>query len=258
MLRRALILCTAVATVVALLACGELARAAEVKVLTSVALTAALNELAPAFEKATGDKLTIVYGLAAEMRKRVLEGESADVILITRPMMDELQKQNKLAADSLVNVAGTPVAVAARAGAAKPDIGTVDAFKRTLLAAKSIVYSDPAKGGVSGVVFARALERLGIADEMKAKTILVPGAQGPDLVAKGEAELGVAQGSEIVPVAGAQLVGPLPGELASTTVFAAAVGAMSKSPAAAKAFVEFLKAPQAAPTFKAKGFEPSM
>jgi molybdate transport system substrate-binding protein len=254
MIRRALILCTTAAVI------GPFAtatHAAEVKVLTSVALTAALNELAPAFEKATGDKLTIVYGLAAEMRKRVLEGESADVILITRPMMDELQKQNKLAADSLVNVAGTPVAVAARAGAAKPDIGTVDAFKRTLLAAKSIVYSDPAKGGVSGVVFARALERLGIADEMKAKTILVPGAQGPDLVAKGEAELGVAQGSEIVPVAGVQLVGPLPGELASTTVFAAAVGTMSKSPAAAKAFVEFLKAPQAAPTFKAKGFEPN-
>jgi molybdate transport system substrate-binding protein len=221
-----------------------------------VALTAALNELAPAFEKATGDKLTIAYGLAAEMRKRVLDGESADVIMITRPMMEDLQKQNKLAANSLVNVAGTPIAVAARAGAAKPDIGTIDAFKRTLLSTKSIVYADPAKGGVSGIVFARALERLGIADEMKAKTILVPGAQAAEVVAKGEAELGVAQGSEIVPVAGAQLVGPLPGELASTTVFAAGVGAESKSPAAAKALIEFLTGPQAAATFKAKGFEP--
>jgi molybdate transport system substrate-binding protein len=249
------VLRSAAAVAVVILAASA-AGAAEVKVLTSVALTAALNELAPAFEKATGDKLTIAYGLAAEMRKRVLDGESADVILITRPMMEDLQKQNKLAANSLVNVAGTPIAVAARAGAAKPDIGTIDAFKRTLLSAKSIVYADPAKGGVSGIVFARALERLGIADEMKAKTILVPGAQAAEVVAKGEAELGVAQGSEIVPVAGAQLVGPLPGELASTTVFAAGVGAESKSPAAAKALIEFLTGPQAAATFKAKGFEP--
>ena len=171
-------------------------------------------------------------------------------------MMEELQKQNKLAAGSLVNVVGTPVAVAARAGAPKPDIATVEAFKSTLLAAKSIVYADPAKGGVSGIVFARALERLGIADQMKAKTILVPGAQAAEVVAKGEAELGVAQGSEIVPVAGAQLVGPLPGELASTTVFAAAIGADSKAPAAAKALIEFLTGPQAAPKFKAKGFQP--
>jgi molybdate transport system substrate-binding protein len=249
------VLRSAAAVAVVILAASA-AGAAEVKVLTSVALTAALNELAPAFEKATGDKLTIAYGLAAEMRKRVLDGESADVILITRPMMEDLQKQNKLAANSLVNVAGTPIAVAARAGAAKPDIGTIDAFKRTLLSAKSIVYADPAKGGVSGIVFDRALERLGIADEMKAKTILVPGAQAAEVVAKGEAELGVAQGSEIVPVAGAQLVGPLPGELASTTVFAAGVGAESKSPAAAKALIEFLTGPQAAATFKAKGFEP--
>ena len=105
-------------------------------------------------------------------------------------------------------------------------------------------------------VFARALDRLGIADQMKAKTVLVPGAQGPEMVAKGEAELGVAQGSEIVPVTGVQLVGPRPGELASTTVFSAAIGAESKSPAAAKAFIEFLTNPQVAPQFKAKGFEP--
>jgi molybdate transport system substrate-binding protein len=256
MIGRSLMFWTAAAAVVGLQACADVANGAEVKVFTSVALTAALNELAPTFEKASGDKLIIVYGLAAEMKKRVLEGENADVIMITRPMMDDLQKQNKLAANSLVNVVGTPVAVAARAGAPKPDIGTVDAFKRTLLAAKSIVYADPAKGGVSGIVFARALDRLGIADQMKARTILVPGAQGPEMVAKGEAELGVAQGSEIVPVTGVQLVGPLPGELASTTVFSAAIGAESKSPVAAKAFIEFLTNPQVAPQFKAKGFEP--
>jgi molybdate transport system substrate-binding protein len=256
MVKRILGLCTLAVALVSINARGDLAHAAEIKLFTSVALTAALNELAPTFEKASGDKLTIVYGLAAEMRKRVLDGETADVVLITRPMMEELQNHNKLAANSLRNVVATPVAVAARAGAPKPDIATVDALKRTLLAAKSISYSDPAKGGVSGVYFAKVLERLGIAEQMKAKTILVPGAQAPELVAKGEAELGVAQGSEIVPVAGAQLVGPLPGELASTTVFAGGVGAESKSPAAAKALIDFLTGPQAAPTFKAKGFEP--
>jgi molybdate transport system substrate-binding protein len=256
MIKRTLILCTAAAAVAGFGLPGTAARAAEIKVLTSVALTAALDELGPMFEKATGNKLTIGYGLAAELKKRVLDGETADVIMLTRPMMDDLAKQNKVAANSVVNVVGTPVSVAARAGAAKPDISSVEAFKRTLLAAKSIVYADPAKGGVSGVVFARALDRLGIADQMKAKTILVPGAQAPEVVAKGEAELGVAQASEIVPVAGAQLVGPLPGELASTTLWTSAIGAESKSPAAAKALIQFLTGPQAAPKFKAKGFEP--
>jgi len=230
-------------------------RAAEVKVFTSVALKSVLDELGPDYEKATGNKLTISYGLAAEQKKRVLAGKTADVIMLTRAMMEDLQKQDKLAG-ALVNVAGTPVAVVARAGAAKPDISSIEAFKKTLLAARSIVYADPAKGGLSGVVFARALDRLGIAGEMKAKTILVPGAQAAEVVAKGDAELGVGQASEIVPVAGAQLVGPLPGELASITRFTAAVGTGSGSPAAAKALVEFLTAPQAAPRFQAKGFQP--
>src|SRR5215510_8690097 len=113
------------------------ANAAEIKVLTSVALTAALNELAPKFEQATGDKLNIGYSLIADIRKRILEGETADVIILSRPVMDELQKQDKFAPGSIVNVAGTPVALAVRAGATKPDISTVDALKHTLLNAKS-------------------------------------------------------------------------------------------------------------------------
>jgi molybdate transport system substrate-binding protein len=232
------------------------ARAAELRVLASVALTSALDELSPVFENATGDKLSIGYGLAADLRKHILDGETADVIILTRPLMDELQKQDKLVANSLVNVVGTPVSVVARAGAPKPDMSSVDAFKHTLLTARSIVYADPAKGGASGVYFARVLDRLGIAEQLKGKTILVPGAQAAEVVARGDAELGVAQGSEIVPVAGAQLVGPLPGELASMTVFAAGIGAASKSPEAAKALIKFLTGPEAASRFKTKGFEP--
>ena len=231
-------------------------KTAELKVLTSVALTSALNELAPQFERATGNKLTIDYGLIVDIRKRVLEGESADVIILSRAAMDELQKQDKLASGPITNVVGTAVSVAARSGASKPDITSIDALKQSLLAAKSIVYADPAKGGASGVYFARVLDRLGIAEQMKSKTILVPGAQAADIVAKGEAELGVAQASEIVPVAGAQLVGPLPGEYASMTVFSAGIGAGTKAPDAAKALVEFLTGPTAAPVFKSKGFEP--
>ncbi|HEY1430297.1 MAG TPA: substrate-binding domain-containing protein [Stellaceae bacterium] len=196
------------------------------------------------------------YGLAADLKKRILDGETADVIILTRPMMDDLQKQNKLATNSLANVVGTPVSVVARAGALKPDIGSVDAFKHTLLASRSIVYADPAKGGASGVYFAGVLNRLGIAEQLKDKTILVPGAQAAEVVAKGDAEIGVAQASEIVPVAGAQLVGPLPGELASMTVFTAGIDAGSKSPEAAKALIEFLTGPEAGSRFKTKGFEP--
>jgi hypothetical protein len=137
-----------------------------------------LDELAPAFEKATGNKLNIGYSLIADVRRRILDGETADVIILSRPVMDELQTRDKFAANSLVNVAGTPVSVAARIGAPKPDIHSVEAFKHTLLTARSIAYSDPAKGGASGVYFASVLDRLGIAEQMKGKTILVPGAQG--------------------------------------------------------------------------------
>src|ERR1700757_2874233 len=164
--RRSFITCAA-AALGAFTLSGTMAQAVEVKVLTSVALKSVLDELSPAFEKKTGHKLIVDYGLAADQKKRILDGERADLIILTRAMMEDLAKQNKLTADGLVNVAGTPVALAARAGAPKPDISTADAFKQALLSAKSIVYADPAKGGLSGIVAARAIEQLGIAEQMK-------------------------------------------------------------------------------------------
>jgi molybdate transport system substrate-binding protein len=244
---------------IAALAIGPNARAAEtgeLTVMTSVALTSALDELKPAFEGRDKVKLAITYGIIADLRKRVLAGESADVIILSQPAMEELAKESKIVSGSLVSVAITEVGVAVRAGAPKPDISTVDAFKQALLAAKSIVYADPAKGGASGVYFARVADRLGIADQLKGKTILVPGAQAADVVAKGEAELGIAQVSEIVPVAGAKLVGPFPGEFANKLVFMGAVGSGAKSPATAKAFFQFLASPDAKAVLKSKGFEP--
>ena len=250
------VLGSAIAAMLGCVALGSFASASALKVLTSVALTSALDELAPMFEKATGDKLDIGYALVADWKKRILAGESGDVIILSRPAMEDLEKQNKFAVGGLVNVAGTPVSVAARAGAPMPDITSVTAFKHALLAARAIVYADPAKGGASGVYFAHVLDRLGIAEQMKGKTVLVPGPQAAEVVARGEAELGVAQASEIVPVAGAQLVGPLPGELASMTVFTAGIGVGSKTPEVAKKLIEFLTGPTAAPLLKAKGFEP--
>jgi molybdate transport system substrate-binding protein len=232
------------------------ATVAEVKVVASVALTSALDELTPMFERTGSNKVSTVYGLAADLRKRILDGETADVVILTGPAMDDLQKQGKLVPGSLATIGGTEVSVAIRTGATKPDIDSVNAFKTTLLSAKSIVYADPAKGGASGVYFARVLDRLGLGEQLKAKTILVPGAQAAEVVAKGEAELGIAQASEIVPVSGAQLAGPLPGELASTTVFAAGIGAGTQSPDGAKALIQFLAGQTAAPILKAKGFAP--
>src|SRR6516162_8407674 len=255
---------TSLAKRIALIAAGGLmsclfaavaSSAAEIKVLTSVALTSAFNELAPNFEQATGNKLNIGYSLIADIRKRMLDGETADVIILSRPVMDELDKQQKFASGSVTNVAATPVALAIRAGAPKPDISTVDALKRTLLAAKSIVYADPAKGGASGVYFAKVVDRLGITDQLKSKTVLVPGAEAAEVVAKGEAEIGVAQTS-IVPVAGAEVLGPLPGEFASTTVWTAGIGTTTKVPEVAKSFIQFLTGPVARPVFRAKGFQP--
>jgi molybdate transport system substrate-binding protein len=218
----------------------------ELTVMTSVALASALDELAPLYEHASGNKVKISYSLVADFKKRIIAGETADVIILSRPVMDDLGKQDKFLPGSIVNVAGTPVAVVIRAGAAKPDISTGDALKRALLA----------KGGLSGIVAAAAIDRLGIAEQLKSKTILVPGAQTADVVVKGLADIGVGQASEIVPVAGAELLGPLPGEFASTTLFTSGIGTSTKVPEAAKSLIQFLTGPVAAPIFKSKGFQP--
>jgi molybdate transport system substrate-binding protein len=254
-MRRTAPFVTAALLSLSLLAGGGLARADEIKVMASVALKSTLDDLAAKFESTGGGKVTMVYGLAAQLKLRISDGEADDVAVLIRPMMEDLLKQGKLAG-SLTNVGGTPVAIAIRIGAPKPDIGTVDALKHTLIVAKSISYADPAKGGASGVYFAKVVDQLGLTNELKAKTILVPGAEAPELVAKGEAELGVAQGSEIVSVAGAEILGPLPGNLGSVTLFTAGIAAASKAPDAAKAFIKFIAGPDAAPVLKAKGFAP--
>jgi molybdate transport system substrate-binding protein len=229
--------------------------AAELKVFASVALQAPLDQLTPVFEKRTGDKLVITYDVSAGLMKRMADDQPVDVIIVTEAMIRDLEKQGKVAAGSAV-IADTKVSVVARAGSPKPDISSADALKQALLAAKSVAYSDPAAGGLSGVVARRTIEKLGIAAELKDKTVLAGGGQTGAVVAKGGAEIGIAQASEIVPVSGTQLIGPLPGDLASSTILAGGVGSKSGSAEPAKALIGFLASPDAAPTLKANGFDP--
>ena len=238
-------------------AAASAARAGELKVMSTVALTPTLDELTPKYEKSSGNKLVIVYSTIAELKKRIEAGETADVMILSRPALEDLQTKGQVSQGSIANVGSSYVAIGIRTGAAKPDISTAEKLKAALLATKSISYADPAKGGASGVYFAKVIDRLGIADQMKSKTVLVPGAQAGELVAKGEVEMGVAQASEIAAVPGAQVVGPLPGDLNSTIVFAAGVGSASKDLAAAKSLIELLTGPTGAAVLKSKGMDPA-
>jgi molybdate transport system substrate-binding protein len=232
--------------------------AAEIKVLSTVALKAALDEdLLPQLARSAETKVTIKYDAAAALKKEIDNGESFDVAILVPAGIDDLIKEGKIEAASRTNLARVGVGVAVRAGAPKPDISTAEAFKRTLLNAKSIAYGDPALGGASSVYFANLLQRLGIADEVKAKTKLTPSGEGAKAVADGAAEIGVGQISEIVPVRGAELAGPFPAEYQVYTAFVAGVSANAKDAAAAASFLKFLTTPAALQIFKARGLDPT-
>ena len=255
--------CAAVAAVVVLgILCVPLlttgAHAAEIKILSAVAMKSALDDLAAQFERSTGHTVRLAYATAGIVRDRIRDGETIDVAILPRSAFDPLVTQGKLVPGTATVIARSLVAVAVPAGSPKPDIATVDALKRALLAAKSIVYPDPTKGGATGIHAARVIERLGITAEMKPKTTLVPGSEYAEILAKREAELGIVQPMVVVGVPGVEVVGPLPSELQNTTdfVFWAGVGASSKEAATASEFIKYLLAPEAARAIKAKGMEP--
>jgi len=243
-----------------LLVLGIKAEAAELKVLSAFGMQSVMEDLGPKFERATGHKLAISFATGGATVKRVLGGETADVVITIQPGINSVVKDGKAAAGNVTVLARSGIVVVVRKGAPKPDISSPDALKRTLLAAKSISYVEPASGGASGIHFAKVLDRLGIANEMKSKTVF-PNPQTPGevgvLVAKGEAEIGVHVIQELIPVAGIDLVGPLPGDLQNTIVFAAAVMASAKHAKAAKALANFLRTPEAVAVMKAKGMEPA-
>ena len=214
---------------------------------------AVLDELIPAFERAGGDRVAVSYDPAQVMLRRIKNGETADVAILGTSAIDELAKLGKIAAASRRVLSRCGVGVGVRAGAPKPDIGSVDAFKRMLHNARSVAYT---LNGASGIHFAGLIERLGIAAEVKAKAATRPGGLIAELVVAGEAEIAVQQIPEIMAVPGIELVGPLPRELQMITVSAAGIFADSKQPEAARALLEFLSTPGAARVMKARGLEP--
>jgi molybdate transport system substrate-binding protein len=240
------------------LAMPQFAKAAEIKIASAGAFGQVLKALAPQFEKETGNKLLITFQTVGAHLSAIRGGtEDFDVAILTPDAIVALVKEGKAVPDTSANLAKVGVGVVVKTGAPLPDISTVEAFKRTLLAAKSVAYIDPKAGGSSGIYVAQLLQRLGIADAVNAKAVLVHGGAVADHVADGEAEIGVHQISEILPVAGATLVGPLPAEIQNFTVYAAGVGSAAKDAAAARALVKFLSGPHAVPIIKSKGMEPA-
>ncbi len=229
-----------------------MANPGEIKVMTSNALRSVFGELGPVFERAHGHKIAAIFDPAQRMLKRVAAGETADVAISSAPAIDELTNQGVIAAGSHPALARFGIGLAVRSGAPKPDIGSVEAFKRVLLDAQSVACTIE---GASGIYFAKLIERLGIAGEMNAKARRRAGGLIGELVASGEAELAVQQIPELMAVPGIELLGPLPQELQIISVLSAGIFAASKEPQAAQALIDFLATPESVRVFKAKGFE---
>jgi molybdate transport system substrate-binding protein len=222
-------------------------------VLCSNGLKAVAEDLLPQFERATKHKIIVRYGLAATLKQQIERGEAFDVAFLTTAAVDGLVKETRIAADTRTPIARSGLAVAIRAGARKPDIKTVEAFKRALLDAKGIAY---AKEGASGVAFSALIARLGIADALKAKSKLTStGEEVGDAVVKGEVEFGILPISEILPIKGAEMLAPFPPDVQSYITMVGGASATSKHAAAAKDLLAFFMAPAALPVVKAKGME---
>jgi len=231
------------------------AAGAEVRVLSAGAMKAMVTELSEGFQKETGHTVAITADTGGGLKRKVEGGEKADVLIAPDAVMDALTKSNHVVAGSRTDLAKTAIGVAVRQGAPQPDISTVDAFKRALLEARSIVYNDPAIGATSGIHFAAVLERLGIAEAVKPKTVLWKGGYAAEALLNGQAELCVHQISEILPVKGVVLVGPLPAELNKVTVYAGSMLASSPTPDAGRAFLAYLSRPEFRAKFAAAGLD---
>jgi molybdate transport system substrate-binding protein len=235
-----------------LLAQAAAVQAADLKVISTIGVKSFVEELAPQFERTTGHKLTIKFGTANVLKREIEAGEAFDVAIMTAMVADDLIRQGRLVASTRTDVARGGIGVAVRAGLTKPDISTVAALKRALLDAKSITY---AKEGASGIYFAGVIEKWGLTDALKAKTVLGAGNVG-EIAARGEADMAVQLITELISVKGLELVGPLPAEVQNWVVLTAGVSSNLKEPGPAVDFIKFLTAPAAVPILKSKGLEP--
>jgi molybdate transport system substrate-binding protein len=230
----------------------------EIKVLATTAMKTSLDELAPEFERATGNKLTFSFGPSARIAKMVADGEETDVAIVTDQGLKDLTQQGKLVPGSGADIARSAMALAVQNGAAKPDISSGEKFKAALLAAKSLGMSNPVGGGQSGANLVKIFDKLGITEAMKAKSVYGPG--GPagligNFLVRKEVEIGIQQLPELMAVPGIDIVGPLPSDVQLMTVFSAGLSTSAKNADGAKALIQFLTTPKAAAVMKSKGLE---
>ncbi len=243
------------------IATGHGAQTTAIKVLSGGNMETILDALAGDFERASGYKLLLEYDRASAVKARIRAGEAVDAVVVMRPDLTDLVQDGHIAPDSVADIARSAFGVIVRAGDAKPDMSSVEAVRRSLLAARSIAYSDAARGTTSGVFFASLLDRLGIAEAVRAKSTLAVserpiGGVIAELVAKGQAQIGIGQVSEILPVPGVEFVTPLAAELQPTLVVAAGISRQSTARDAASIFIRFLSSPSAAKVMGANGMTP--
>jgi molybdate transport system substrate-binding protein len=243
-----------------LIASPEIGRSAEIKVLSANVFTGVLDGQFRDFERISGHKVTFDYGTAGNIRGRVESGEPGDVVIVTRPMMDALEKDGNVVRGSTRDMARSAVALVVRRGAPKPDVGSVEAFKQALLAARSISYPDPTRGGATGVLVTAILKRLGMAAEITGKAIYPPpGGFAVDLVAHGDAEVAIAQPMEALLQPDVEIAGLLPSALQDPPSFTFSIGqmAIAKEPDAARAIIQYMVGSTVRSALKSKGMEPA-
>ena len=231
---------------------------AEIKVMSAGAVKSVVSALGAEFERDTGNNLNFNFGTAGSLRERIKDGETADIVVLSESAIAELAKLGLVAADSIVDVGRTVTGVVIREGGAVPDISTPEAFKRAFLNARSVAYTDPKAGGSGGIMFAALLEKLGIADAINKKAVL--GKSGHDVttsIAEGRAEIGTTFISEVLPVKGARVVGPLPGDLHIANTYTAAIHTQAIARAGAEFFLRKLTDPATRPRWIAAGLEPA-
>jgi molybdate transport system substrate-binding protein len=231
---------------------------ADIKVMSAGAVKSVVSALGAEFERDTGNKLNLNFGTAGSLRERIKDGETADFVVLSESAIAELAKLSLVVADSVVDVGRTVTGVVIREGGPVPDISTPEAFKHAFLNARSVAYTDPKAGGSGGIMFAALLDKLGIADAINKKAVL--GKSGYDVttsIAEGRAEIGTTFISEVLPVKGARVVGPLPGDLHIANTYTAAIHAQATAGPAAEALLRKLTDPATRPRWIAAGLEPA-
>ncbi|MDB5412350.1 MAG: molybdate transporter substrate-binding protein [Rubritepida sp.] len=228
-------------------------RSEGLKIFSTLGVVGVLGELLPEYERAAGIRIEMVYEPTKKLQERIAAGETADAAILTGEAIDELTQQGVLASDWRVDLARSFVGVAVGAGKPRPEIGTVEAFKRTLLEAKTIAYS---KAGASGIFFAGLIQRLGLAEAVNAKATIIPSGFTGELLLKGEVEIAIQQISELMAVPGIDIVGRLPAEIQADTIFSAGLFPASDRQDAAAAFLRAISGPETAEVYTRLGLEP--